>query len=89
MEHYGNFLEIDDNEYYIRKYSDENIPIYSKSLTSSPDIMKQIEKESLVIPITKHQNTFEKSINKYMNYIITFQIIIIIYAIYIVINLLH
>jgi hypothetical protein len=29
---YGIFLDTDDNNYFIRKYSDENIPIYNKKL---------------------------------------------------------
>ena len=35
---YENFLDIDDNDIFIRKYSDENIPIYNKRLSPSPDI---------------------------------------------------
>ena len=27
---YGIFIDTDDNNYFIRKYSDENIPIYNK-----------------------------------------------------------
>ena len=89
---YGNFLEIDDNDYYIRKYSDENIPIYSKPLTPSPDITRQIIKEEKVfIPIQKNNScdifTLPNSIDKYINYFITFQVLIIVYAIYIVFNL--
>ena len=41
---YDYFLDTDDNDYYIRKYSDENIPIYSKPLPPSPDIIKQYKK---------------------------------------------
>ena len=36
---YANFLDIDDNDIFIRKYSDENIPIYNKRLSPSPDLM--------------------------------------------------
>mgnify|MGYP005990250371 CR=1 FL=1 len=36
---YENFLDIDDNDIFIRKYSDENIPIYNKRLSPSPDII--------------------------------------------------
>jgi hypothetical protein len=32
---YGIFIDIDDNNYFIRKYSDENIPIYNKTLGKS------------------------------------------------------
>ena len=35
---YENFLDIDDNDIFIRKYSDENIPIYNKRLSPSPDL---------------------------------------------------
>lgn len=89
---YDYFLDTDDNDYYIRKYSDENIPIYSKPLPPSPDIIKQSKKDNLFIPIQRSNSnilTFPSSINKYINYIIAFQIVIIIYAIYVVINLLH
>ena len=34
---YGNYIDTDDNDYYIRKYSDDNIPIYNKRLTPSHD----------------------------------------------------
>jgi hypothetical protein len=33
---YGIFIDTDDNNYFIRKYSDENIPIYNKTLQNSP-----------------------------------------------------
>lgn len=33
INYYDNFIDIDDNDYYIRKYSDENLPIYNKQLT--------------------------------------------------------
>lgn len=36
---YANFLDIDDNDIFIRKYSDENIPIYNKRLLPSPDLI--------------------------------------------------
>lgn len=34
---YDNYIDTDDNDYYIRKYSDDNIPIYNKRLTPSHD----------------------------------------------------
>jgi hypothetical protein len=35
---YANFLDIDDNDIFIRKYSDDNIAIYNKRLSPSPDL---------------------------------------------------
>ena len=40
---YENFLDIDDNDIFIRKYSDDNIPIYNKRLSPSPDLIKEHE----------------------------------------------
>lgn len=37
---YENFLDVDDNDIFIRKYSDDNIPIYNKRLSPSPDIIR-------------------------------------------------
>ena len=36
---YDNFLDIDDYDVFIRKYSDENIAIYNKRLSPSPDFI--------------------------------------------------
>jgi len=36
---YDNFLDIDDYDVFIRKYSDENIAIYNKQLSQSPDLI--------------------------------------------------
>jgi hypothetical protein len=35
INYYDNFIDIDvdNNDYYIRKYSDDNLPIYNKQLT--------------------------------------------------------
>lgn len=38
---YDNFLDIDDYDVFIRKYSDENIAIYNKRLSPSPDLIAQ------------------------------------------------
>lgn len=38
---YDNFLDIDDSDVFIRKYSDENIAIYNKRLSPSPDLIAQ------------------------------------------------
>ena len=38
---YDNFLDIDDSDVFIRKYSDDNIAIYNKRLSPSPDIITQ------------------------------------------------
>ena len=35
---YDNFLDIDDSDVFIRKYSDDNVAIYNKRLSPSPDI---------------------------------------------------
>ena len=35
---YENFLDIDDNDIFIRKYSDDNVAIYNKRLSPSPDL---------------------------------------------------
>jgi len=35
---YANFLDIDDNDVFIRKYSDDGIAIYNKRLSPSPDL---------------------------------------------------
>ena len=45
---YGIFIDIDDHNYFIRKYSDENIPIYNKTLGNSPNCIIP-EKRSLTI----------------------------------------
>jgi hypothetical protein len=37
---YDMFLDIDDNDVFIRKYSNDNIAIYNKRLSPSPDIIK-------------------------------------------------
>ena len=50
---YENFLDIDDNDIFIRKYSDDNIPIYNKRLSPSPDIIRN-EKQKYH---TYNQNT--------------------------------
>jgi len=39
---YENFLDIDDNDVFIRKYSDENMPIYNKRLSPSPDLIQPV-----------------------------------------------
>ena len=39
---YENFLDIDDNDIFIRKYSDENMPIYNKRLSPSPDLIHSV-----------------------------------------------
>ena len=39
---YGIFIDIDDNNYFIRKYSDENIPIYSKKLQNYTEFKNKI-----------------------------------------------
>ena len=39
---YANFLDIDDNDIFIRKYSDENMPIYNKRLSPSPDLIQPV-----------------------------------------------
>lgn len=39
---YANFLDIDDNDVFIRKYSDENMPIYNKRLSPSPDLIQPV-----------------------------------------------
>lgn len=36
---YDMFLDIDDNDVFIRKYSNDNIPIYNKRLSPSPDLI--------------------------------------------------
>jgi len=41
---YENFLDVDDNDIFIRKYSDDNIPIYNKRLSPSPDIINKKQK---------------------------------------------
>ena len=38
---YDNFLDIDDSDVFIRKYSDENIAVYNKRLSPSPDLISQ------------------------------------------------
>jgi|SaaInlV_150m_DNA_2_1039686.scaffolds.fasta_scaffold05546_3 hypothetical protein len=54
---YANFLDIDDNDIFIRKYSDDNVAIYNKRLSPSPDITiipnsyKPIHKYPMHIPI--------------------------------------
>ena len=32
---YANFLDIDDNDIFIRKYSDDNVAIYNKRLSDA------------------------------------------------------
>lgn len=32
---YDHYIDVDDNNYFIRKYSDENMPIYNKQLSVS------------------------------------------------------
>lgn len=51
---YGIFIDIDDNNYYIRKYSDENLPIYNKTLDSSSKCVIYAKYEN--VSFTNHDN---------------------------------
>ena len=62
---YGIFIDIDDNNYFIRKYSDENIPIYNKQLQNSTEfIYERCRNEHLHIkPHEKNTNNFKQTIS--------------------------
>ena len=55
---YGIFLDIDDNNYFIRKYSDENIPIYNKKLQNSTEFIHERRKNEHL-----HIRLYEKNTN--------------------------
>jgi len=77
---YDNFLDIDDYDVFIRKYSDENIAIYNKRLSPSPDFITKNTK-----PYTPNNiyPTYTPIISKYSSVKILYFlfIIIIIYVI--------
>ena len=76
---YDNFIDIDVdyNDYYIRKYSDENLPIYNKQLTidTSPHIKIPIYNKLSI----KHQRqTKSEMYIMYINNIIKIVLFILI-----------
>lgn len=77
---YENFLDIDDNDIFIRKYSDDNIPIYNKRLSPSPDITN--EKNKFYTYYQKNPYTFNipRYSRKQLFYIIPISIIL--YVVY-------
>ena len=70
---YDHYIDTDDNNYFIRKYSDENMPIYNKNLSVSPT---NIEMNDLCIhrPI----NNTSLHVPRYRNIICYIFIVIII-----------
>lgn len=81
LNYYDNYLDIDDNDYYIRKYSDDNIPIYNKRLTPSPTCIKE---EILNNETHYYENTsYNAKIYSGIKIVIGLQIIIIPFIYYV------
>lgn len=82
---YGIFLDIDDNNYFIRKYSDENIPIYSKKLQNSTEFKYEICKnEYLNIRLyEKNTNNFKQSLSIVVRVLLAGVIVYLAYKIYV------
>ena len=83
---YDHYIDTDDSNYFIRKYSDENMPIYNKKLSVSPiNIIDDMNNQLI------HHHTKSNALVPYCNYkkimcyiciVITIELLIIIIRIF-------
>lgn len=76
---YDHYIDTDDSNYFIRKYSDENMPIYNKKLSVSPtnidmnsELIHHHTKSNILVPYCNY-----KKIMCYICIVITIELLII------------
>ena len=81
---YGMFLDTDDNNYFIRKYSDENIPIYNKNLEHSTEFKyERCKNEHLHIRLyEKNTNNLKQTFSIVVRVLLAGFIVYLAYKIY-------
>lgn len=81
---YGIFLDTDDNNYFIRKYSDENIPIYNKNLQHSTEFKhERCKNEYLYIRLhEKNTSNFKQILSIVVRVLLAGFIVYLAYKIY-------
>lgn len=82
---YGIFVDIDDNNYYIRKYSDENIPVYNKKVQQSTEFIdERCKNEHLHIKLyEKNTINFKQTLSIVVRVLLAGFIVYLAYNIYI------
>lgn len=66
---YDHYIDTDDSNYFIRKYSDENMPVYNKNLSVSPTNIIDMNNQFIHPPINNKLLVPHYNYKKIMCYI--------------------